>query len=520
MGELTTQHGGEREPAIERLDRIAAHRRPDDHLFAAFLPAYYHELTDFDLDDRDDDDLYAVAQAHVSLGRTRQPGETLVRVSSPDRDRDGWASERTVVLLVTDDAPFLVETVRIVLERHAVATHLLVHPMLYVRRDPDGTLVDVVSGPEPGTMVEAWTQVEIDRCDGDHCQLLTADLRSAVDRVHRVVADFAPMRDRMSDLAGFDPLLEWLAGGHFVFLGAATYTVSDAGATIVPHSALGQLEVEPARSAAGVRRPAGVDRPLGRARASIHRSARMTVVSVMHGCDGRPVVDRFVGLLASTAYRQSVLTIPSVGDRARAVLGLAEAGAETHTGRSMRNVLETLPRDLVFELDADALAELVIDVVGLQERQIVRVFDVPEPVGDRSTVLVFVPRQRFHARLPEQVAALVGESYGSTPAEIDSFLGSSNLARITFTVARTSGAEPDLDHVSALVDELTTSWLDRLRIAATHQLGEAAGRQLVARVGDAAPESYRSSVSPSDAVGDFVRLLELVDCRRGDPYGV
>ena len=107
----------------------------------------------------------------------------------------------------------------------------------------------------------------------------------------------------------------------------------------------------------------------------------------------------------------------------------------------------------------------MIDVVSLQERQIVRVFDVPEPVGDRSTVLVFVPRQRFHARLPEQVAELVGEQYGSTPTEIDSFLGSSNLARITFTVTRTEGAEPNLDHVSALVDDLTTSWTDRLQAA-------------------------------------------------------
>ena len=100
----------------------------------------------------------------------------------------------------------------------------------------------------------------------------------------------------------------------------------------------------------------------------------------------------------------------------------------------MRNVLETLPRDLVFELDAHALAELVIDVVGLQERQIVRVFDVPEPVGTASTVLVYLPRQRFHAQLPEQVAELVGEPTGRRRREIDSFLGSSNLARITFTV--------------------------------------------------------------------------------------
>ena len=323
------------------------------------------------------------------------------------------------MLLVTDDAPFLVDTVRIVLERNGVATHLLVHPMLYVTRTPEGELVDVAAEPGADTLVEAWTQVEIDRLEGDRTEALAADLRAAVELVHRVVADFATMRDRMLALADIDPVLRWLADGQFVFLGAATYDTSPEVA-VRPGSTLGQLD-ESSPLDPGLRidtGPVSIARSIGRA--SIHRAARMTVVSVQHAeADGqadpaRQVVDRFVGLLASTAYRQSVLSIPSVGDRARAVLGLTAAGAETHTGRSMRNVLETLPRDLVFELDAHTLAELVIDVVSLQERQIVRVFDVPEPVGDRSTVLVFVPRQRFHARLPEQVADLVGEAYGST----------------------------------------------------------------------------------------------------------
>jgi glutamate dehydrogenase len=179
------------------------------------------------------------------------------------------------------------------------------------------------------------------------------------------------------------------------------------------------------------------------------------------------------------------------------VLGLAHDGPETHTGRSMRNVLETLPRDLVFELDSAGLAQLVIDVVNLQERQIVRVFDVPEPVGNRSTVLVFLPKQRFDAQLPERVAAAVGELYGSEATEVDSFLGASNLARITFTVERSDREVPDLDHVSDVVDQLTTAWIDRVHQMAVHELGEAHGNLVVQRAAAAAPASYRSSVDPA-----------------------
>jgi glutamate dehydrogenase len=517
MGKL--EHEAAPIAAVERIARLAAERRPDDALLAGFLPAYYRELPDFDSDDRRVDDLYAVAVAHVGVGRVRQPRETIVRVLSPDRDRDGWHSDRSVVLIVTDDAPFLVDTVRMVLERHSIATHLLVHPMLHVRRGPGHDLASVLAPGEHGyaATVEAWTQVETDRLDVDRSERLAADVVAAVESVHRVVADFVPMRERMRSLASLDPLLDWFADRQFVFLGAATYDVIDGEIAYRPGSALGQLDgladPDPAIDAAP-------DAPIGGGqavaiarsaqRATIHRPARMTSVTIRHrDADDRLVVERFVGLLAATTYRQSVLTIPTVGDTARAVLGLAVDGAETHTGRSMRNVLETLPRDVVFELDSRGLAELVIDVVSLQERQIVRVFDVPEPVGDRSTVLVYLPKQRFHAQLPEQVAAAVAERFGTVPSEVDSFLGASNLARITFTVER-AAETPDLDVLSDLVDDMTVAWTDRVHELAVHELGEAKATQLVNRVAATAPQAYRSTVDPGTAVADLARLLELV----------
>ncbi len=507
--------GAEQATVIRRVAQLAVERRPDDKVLAAFLPAYYGELPEFDVDDRREDDLYAVALTHLAQGRVRSPGDTALAVLSPDRDRDGWHSDRSVVLLVTDDVPFLVDTVRIVLERHGVATHLLVHPMLRVKRDPAGQLTEIIEGDtEYGERVEAWTQVEIDRCDPERAERLRVDLLDAVVAVHQVVADFEQMRDRMIAHAELDPLLEWLADGHFVFLGAATYEHGPDGFVCRPSSELGQLAIDHRDEIDPEIDPAGPTVAVARsARSStIHRSSRFTVVTALvDDVDGRPVAERWVGLLASTAYRQSVLRIPSVGARARSILGLARDGAETHTGRSMRNVLETLPRDLVFELDADRLAQLVIDVVGLQERQIVRVFDVPEPVGAASTVLVFLPKRRFHAQLPEQVANVVGEAYGSATRELESFLGSSNLARVTFTVTRDPDRVPNLDELSDEIDQITTAWIDRVHAAATHRLGEARAARLLGRIGESAPGSYRSGVDPVTAVGDLERLLVLVD---------
>ncbi|MEO6651540.1 MAG: NAD-glutamate dehydrogenase [Ilumatobacteraceae bacterium] len=507
-----TGHGNGVESLTERLTALARSRRPDDELLAEFVASYYRELLDFDLDERHDADLYSAAVRHWSMGQQRSSGDTEVLVLSPDRERDGWHSSRSLVLIVTDDVPFLVDTVRMVLERHGVATHLLVHPMLRIRRDETGAAVAInATGVADGaSTLEAWSQVEIDRCEGQDATALHDDLVTAVDTAHRVVSDFEPMRDRLLAHALLDPLLGWLADGNFVFMGASSFEIVDGALTRNGDRDLGQSVgddvVDPAIDLDAP--PVSVARSAQSS--TVHRPSRLTVVTVRYREDGRELVDRFVGLLASTAYRQSTLTIPSVGERAREVLGLATAGAETHTGRSMRNVLETLPRDVVFELDADQLAALVIEVVGLQERQIVRVIEVPEPVGAWSTVLVFVPKTRFTADLPDLIGRFVGAAYGSSIRDLESFVGASNLARITFTVERAAGDGPDLDDLSDQVDQLTTSWTDRLKAAATRELGDGRAHELLERFGDAVPESYRTSVDPDTAVGDVVRLDELL----------
>ncbi len=112
---------------------------------------------------------------------------------------------------------------------------------------------------------------------------------------------------------------------------------------------------------------------------------------------------RFVGLLGSAAYRQSVFAIPGIGQRADEVVDAVGATVESHTGRAVRNVIETLPRDVVFESGVEELTDLVSAITGLQERHIVRVFDLTEPVGPWTTVFVYVPQSRFTAALPELV---------------------------------------------------------------------------------------------------------------------
>ncbi len=512
-----------------RVHDLARERRPDDPLLATFLDRYYQQGTGDD--EQALDDAYARAVAHYHFGYERAVDETLVQVVNPRFARDGWDSDRTILMFVTDDVPFLVDTVRIVLDRHGLGIHFLVHPMLGVQRDAERRISDV--GPGFGS-IEAWTLIELDHCTPDEAAAVRDDVHAAIVGVHRMVDDFPLMRDRMAALIHDDQLLEWIAEQHFVFVGAASYllggshrhaSTGDAPrpATLVDGSALGEFR------AAGGLDPAVLDPPsvssddrvvFARtdAESRYHRAARLTSIAVRErrpiGAAGEEEIEhRFVGLLGSGAYRESVFAIPGVGERARHILDIVGASVESHTGRAVRHVVETLPRDLVFEVPADALAGLVGDIVGLQERRIVRVFDVPEPVGAWRTVLVYVPQARFTAALAEDVTALVAAHYGvderTDVRDVETLLGTSSLARLSMAVR--GGAAPDLAELGAAIDDLSTTWGDRALAALVDDVGEIEARRLYGLIGASVPAEYQARTAPAAAIDDLLNVARLID---------
>ena len=516
------------EQAIAALTDMARERRPDQPLLSPFVERYYRELPDDDIDDRPLEEAYAAAVTHFELGRRRAWGDVVVDVSTPDLERDGWAPNRSVLMTVNDDVPFIVDTVRMVLDRYGLGIDLLVYPMLPVQRDDNDEIVGFDFLADGTARFEAWTQIQLEPCSRELEQQIEADVTAAIGDVMQVVADFPAMRSRLADLAGDveeeDELLSWFADQHFVFLGAASYerTVTEAGSptlTLIEGSELGEYRPAASLDAGAVWPPSkpgdALADPVVLARtdalATIHRPVRMTSIAVrVPGATPETIIEhRFIGLLGSGAYRESVFAIPVLRDRANAVLELSGIAAAGHTGRAIKNVVETLPRDLVFELASHALAELVIDIVGLQERRIVRVFDVDEPVGEFTTVLVFLPKVRFEAGLQERVADIVARFAGSPARDVRSRVESSSLARISMTVSLS--APLDLERLGEQIDLETASWRDRSLSALIDALGERAGRHVDEQVRDVVPRSYSSRVDPIAAVGDLMKIARLIE---------
>src|SRR5579859_7023546 len=108
----------------------------------AYLRAYYANVDAEDLAGRQPSELAVMASSHLKLARRRR-GRAMVRVFNPSLRDDGYTSAHTVIEMVNDDMPFLVDSIGLALTQRSLTLHFLAHPVFAVTRDAAGNLQSV-----------------------------------------------------------------------------------------------------------------------------------------------------------------------------------------------------------------------------------------------------------------------------------------------------------------------------------------------------------------------------------------
>ena len=215
-----------------------------------FLLAYYRLVATEDLLARPARELATIASEHRAFAQDRPVGTFNVRAFNPSSDDEGWSTGHTVVQVVVDDMPFLVDSVVAALGGFDRGVHLIVHPQMTVSRTITGELKSVVTDGSTtvessglGLVRESWMHLEIDRLPADALPDVEARLRHVLDNVRDSVEDWPKMRAHALTIAselrsatppGTDPhhareasrFLEWLAHNNFTFLGYREYSLS------------------------------------------------------------------------------------------------------------------------------------------------------------------------------------------------------------------------------------------------------------------------------------------------------
>ncbi|MFH8464052.1 NAD-glutamate dehydrogenase [Streptomyces sp. NPDC017991] len=533
---------------------------PDQDTLLAFLQRYYLHTAPEDLADRDPVDVFGAAFSHYRLAEKRPQGTANVRVVTPTVEENGWTCSHSVVEVVTDDMPFLVDSVTNELSRHGRGIHVVIHPQFVVRRDLTGKLIEVLKTRPTGDLphdaaVESWIHVEIDReTDRADLKQITADLLRVLSDAREAVEDWEKMRDsalRIAEELPKEPtaddlrdqeveeareLLRWLADDHFTFLGYREYELHDDDSlAAVPGTGLGVLRSDPQhgedeshpvspsfeRLPADARAKAREHKLLvltkANSRATVHRPSYLDYVGVKKfDADGNVIGERrFLGLFSSAAYTESVRRVPVIRRKVAEVLRGAGFSPNSHDGRDLLQILETYPRDELFQTPPDELRAIVTSVLYLQERRRLRLYLRQDEYGRYYSALVYLPRDRYTTGVRLRIIDILKEELGGTSVDFTAWNTESILSRLHFVVRVPQGTElpqlsdADKDRIEARLVEAARSWADGFAEALNAECGEERAAELLRRYGNIIPEGYKADHNPRTAVADLVRLEQL-----------
>ncbi|MGY6499415.1 MAG: NAD-glutamate dehydrogenase [Acidimicrobiales bacterium] len=533
------------EPTRDLLDEVSRRVRARFDAHEAdqaeeLVRRYYSHVAPGDLTERTPSELYGAAISHLQAARRRTPGEPVVRVYDPTTEDDGWHSPHTVIDVVTDDAPFIVASLVMAVESSGLDVHLVVHPVLSVRRDDERLVGPGGSGPGVD-VTEAFVHLEIDRVpDASTSDELARSVRSALDHVQRAVSDWQAMSGRAERLADqlesevtehgdaatqAAELLRWMAAEEFIFLGARDYRLDPAEGVIhsIPGSGLGILSHRPESAhLLSELPPEGATRVLGpdivlitktNARSPVHRPDPMDYVGIRHHDPDTGLITerRFIGLFTSRAYTETVTRLPLVRHKAAEIVLRAGFSPGSHDANRLVNVIEEHPRDELFQASVDELLPTVLAIVGLYERHHVRLFVRHDSFGRSVSCIVYVPRDRFRTEVREAIQRLIEDQVDGETVRFEVSMSSSSLARLYLVVSTPADRRVELDvrAVEQRLERSTRTWSDGLTRELVDRHGEGVGLELAARWAHAFPAGYREDRTPDLAVADIDRLEAL-----------
>jgi glutamate dehydrogenase len=515
-----------------------------------FLGEYYRLIATEDLTLAGPDRVAAVAAAHAALGAARPQGRAAVAVR---RAAQALTDATTVVDIVTDDMPYLVDSVTMELNRHFADVTMIVHPLLTVRRDVAGTahgITEAEAGPGAGagTAAESWIHVE---ASGVAHQQLDADLRRVLDDLRVAMEDRRRIRGAARELvasladaaltatsgpeeAEAGEFLAWLSAGHFTFLGYREYDLIREELEPLPGSGLGLLRHDGADSylatPPGVLQQERVPQRLVLAKSSVrstvYRPSYLDYVAVRKfAADGQVTGEyRFLGLYTQAAYTESITQIPVLRQKLTQVLDLSALPADSHDGKQLIEILEDYPLEELFEISAEQLAPIALGVLRLGERKQVRLFLRPDAYGRYMSCLVYLPRDRYTTEVRLRAQEILRAALDGGSVDYGARVGRSALARLHIVVQARPGTvispvdDAESARIQARIAAAIRSWDEDLLAEAERSLTGSQAARIAELANVGIPENYKADVSPAAAVADLSQVARLK--ADGQPFGL
>ncbi|MEA2930356.1 MAG: glutamate dehydrogenase, partial [Hyphomicrobiales bacterium] len=518
----------------------------------SFAPLLFARVPPEDFARYEARELAELAESAWRFLQERRPGIPKIRFES----RVGpIGAERiktvSVIEIINDDMPFLLDSIMGELTEQGVEVRLVLHPIFTVEREPSGSLVGFRGeGSAVGAARrESYIHIHIERIEDQARQARIVDgITEALAHVRVCVQDWRPMLARVSEvineirnnpptlpvdeIAEAAQFLDWLVANNFTFLGVREYVLDKDAQDYhqMQGSGLGILRdpnLHVLRRGSELvsitpeimeflREPKALIITKANVRSRVHRRVHMDYIGVKRFDDDGSLIGelRIVGLFTSTAYTRSTRSIPYLRRKADALMRRSGFDPDSHSGKAFAAVIESYPRDDLFQIDEDTLYGFVLAIMHLDERPRVRVLPRRDRFDRFVSVLVFAPRENYESATRVAIGNYLASVYQGRVSAFYPFFPEGRLVRVHFIIGRSSGETPNPDRATLehAVEEIVRTWTDGLSEALTLQeSGKAA--QLVRRYRNAFPLGYREAHSPQAAIGDIRQIETLSPIR-------
>ncbi|WP_320822396.1 NAD-glutamate dehydrogenase [Reinekea sp.] len=532
---LTNSHDELMESLFQRLKTHFPKEHQSDLnslITGLFKHAAMRDLAEYELPD--------LAGMVVTLWRTLQQKPSrhaCIQVINPNVEEHEWQSQHTIVSILHNDFPFVIDSARLALNKLGMNIHAVFYGTFSVLRSADGQFTGFA---EDGNK-ELMLCLEMDRTSIPKQRLaIEAALSEVMDDVIYVVDDFAQMIAKTQEvvtdleqkeypfsakaLAEASVFIQWIANNHFSFLAYDEYVIDDGLVKQVPGTELGLFKKNHNRRSEAIdamsqeRRDHVFKQELliftksGR-RSSVHRSAYSDYILVKEFNAQGEVTGgrRFLGLYTSSVYNETPQNIPVVRRKIIKVLGNSGHAVGGHAYKELAAILYDFPRDELIQSDEDTLLQVSSGVQSIQERKQIRLFLRKDAYGKFLNAIVYMPRDIFNTQIRIKVHDMLAEYFSVEGSDYTTSFSESVLARsrFVFKLAAPLDILPPVELLESRIVQIARRWTDELQHALVESFGEEKGIRLYHSYEHAFPSGYIEEYSARVAVADIQRIESL-----------
>lgn len=534
---------------IDSLLKLAHSKKLNDNgLFEKYLKIFYLDSNTSDLKDYSQEDLLNLCFSSFNFFLKKSEKQFKVRAYNPTISGDGFDSQFTILDVVNDDAPFLVDSIILLFDKMGIKVKNVIHPIFSSKRSQDGQLVDFLDF-DPKNRNESVVQLHLSHISSlAELKNIEENLLVTLDTVHLVVDDWKKMidivdkakdslknslknsrveklsnsKDSYLDLEEVNNFIDWIKDGSFIFIGSCEYDFAKNGQNLVAKEIV-ENNLGVFRSKNNDIKPRLVDYSAGdiddlvknpyllevlksRYKSPIHRSVNVERVRIQKFDNQGEVIGeyRFLGLFTSSVYYQSADLIPIIRKKINKIVEDANFRPKGHSAKELVSVLESYPRDELFQIDHEDLLRISLGIVSMSGRSLVRFFPRSDKFKRFVSCLIFIPRDHFNTSIKEEIHNLLEGCYQGKVIGSYVQITESNLTRLHIIV-RTDGVIPNVNssEVEAKLLDITKSWIDDFKVEVDVNFNREDAKKIIASYHDAFSVSYTNRFSPRSAIYDI-----------------